>query len=457
MSQAPNHGMRPQAERRILKNKPVMIIAFLLVIGLILLLLFSSSSGGDKQASEVIRKFENAIAAEDTEALKKLLSVDDEAMEMTDERLRQLIQYAKEERDYYEATLQIMMGQQALLEEAEYVNTGLLDKMSPDQLLNSGELYLKKKKGFWSDSYTIGVRPQYLNITLENDNGTITVDGKETHEVSKGNHSVKLGPLFPGEYQVDFKTKFDYVGKEITESEPVSLLGMESETDYSKMVTGDQVRINSRLGEVQAYVNDQPTPFIQRSYMDDSSGDYFYPAFSDGSQKIYGVAKFPWGESKSEPVVIDDLSDNYDITPPLQEQTRKEVLDFVTLFLETRAEAYGSKDISELEKLYPNFEGDLLQMVEADREDMYYPWGSDNTLQSVKLQEFRFTGSEDPADHVAVFYDREKKHFFVQVTGIHAFYALTISDGDVDDIDNDELLNLNLVYTDGKWTVSKIF
>ncbi|MFD0871734.1 MULTISPECIES: TcaA second domain-containing protein [Paenibacillus] len=144
-----------------MKNKPVMIIAFLLVIGLILLLLFSSSSGGDKQASEVIRKFENAIAAEDTEALKKLLSVDDEAMEMTDERLRQLIQYAKEERDYYEATLQIMMGQQALLEEAEYVNTGLLDKMSPDQLLNSGELYLKKKKGFWSDSYTIGVRPQY--------------------------------------------------------------------------------------------------------------------------------------------------------------------------------------------------------------------------------------------------------------------------------------------------------
>src|SRR5690606_15978193 len=125
------------------------------------------------------------------------------------------------------------------LEEAEYVNTGLLDKMSPDQLLNSGELYLKKKKGFWSDSYTIGVRPQYLNITLENDNGTITVDGKETHEVSKGNHSVKLGPLFPGEYQVDFKTKFDYVGKEITESEPVSLLGMESETDYSKLVTGD--------------------------------------------------------------------------------------------------------------------------------------------------------------------------------------------------------------------------
>ena len=454
MSQATNPGMSPQTKGRIVKKKPAMIIAIIAVC-LILAFMLSSSSAGDKQASEVIRKFENAIATEDTKALKKLLSVDDEAMEMTDDRLHKLIQYAKKEPDYYEETLQIMIGQQALLEEAEHVNTGLLDTMSPDQLLKSGELYLKKKKGFLSDTFTIGVRPQYLNVTLENDNGTITVDGKEAGSVTKGNHSVKLGPLFPGEYQVEFKTKFDYAGKEITESETVSLFGMESETDYSRFVTGDQVRINSRLGEVQAYVNDQPTPFIDRSHIEDASGDYFYPALSDGSQKIYGVAKFPWGESKSEPVMIDDLSAEYDITPPLQEQTRKEVLDFVKLFLETRAKAYASKDVSALEKMYPHHEGDLLEEVQDSLDNLYFSGLSETTLKAVELREMSISG--DPTEEIEVYYDTEKGHYFVQVTDVLADHTLTLSDGDVDDFDNTQLLNFSLIYTDGKWAVSEIF
>jgi len=91
----------------------------------------------------------------------------------------------KEEPDYLEETLQIMTGQQALLEEEEYVNTGMLDTIAPEELLASGELYLKKESRFLSDTFTIGVRPQYVNITLENNNGTISVDGKEVLKVTK--------------------------------------------------------------------------------------------------------------------------------------------------------------------------------------------------------------------------------------------------------------------------------
>jgi len=136
---------------------------------------------------------------------------------------------------------------------------------------------------------------------------------------------VKVGPLFPGEYQVDFTTAFDYAKQEIKQSETVSLFGLESETDYTEFVTGDQVKITSDLGEVQVYVNDQPTSFVWRSYMDaEESSDYFYPAFSDGSQQIQGIAKFPWGESKSEAVSIQDLSAEYDISPKLQDETKQE-------------------------------------------------------------------------------------------------------------------------------------
>ncbi|MEC0202787.1 hypothetical protein P4H39_09120 [Paenibacillus lautus] len=458
MSQPSNNGPSTQPMGPRFKNKPVLIIAAVIVIAVVLILVFPAGSKGDKQASETIRKFQNAVAAEDTQALKKLLSVDDEAMEATEDRLYRLIQHMKEEPEYYEETLQIIAGQQALLEEADYVNTGLLDSMSPEELLNAGELYLKKESGFLSETFKIGVRPQYLNITLENDNGTIKVDGKEILKVAKDNQSSKMGPLFPGDYQVDLTTMFEYADKEITESETVSLFGLESETDYSRYVTGEQVKINSDLGEVQVYLNDKPTPFIQRSYMDteQESSDYFYPAFDDGSQKIYGVAKFPWGEAKSEPVIIEDLSSDYDITPKLLEETAHEVIDFVRQFLDSRAKAYGSKDVSELEKIYPHHEGDLLQGVLDGLGSLYYSGAySERTLKEVEFKDIWI--SDDPLEDIKVYYDIELDQYVIQVTGIVAEYILTLSDGEIDDIDNTQLMNLSIGYEDGAWTVLKVF
>lgn len=424
-----------------------------------MIIVLSLGSKGDKQASEVIRKFQNAIAAEDTQALQKLLSVDDQVMKVTEDRLRRLIQFAKEDSDYYEETLQIFTAQQALLEEAEYVNTGMLDRLSPDEVLSAGELYLKKESGFLGDSFKIGVRPQYLKITLENDNGTIVVDGAEILKVSKDNHSTKVGPLFPGEYQVEFKTIFDYAKRDVTKSETVSLFGLESDTEYSDYVIGESVKIYSDLMEVQVYLNDQPTPFFQKSYMDrEESSDYFYPAFNDGSQKIQGVAKFPWGESRSEAVTIEDLSADYNITPKLQDKTVQEVLDFVRLFLKTQAEAYGSKDVSELEKLYPHHEGDLLEEVQDGLGSLYYPGISERTLKKVEFKNMNYdTSTDDLMRHVKVYYDSELKQYVVQVTGIDSEYILTLSDGYVDDNYNNQLLNLRLIYTDGAWTVLNKF
>jgi uncharacterized membrane protein YvbJ len=68
---------------------------------------------------------------------------------------------------------------------------------------------LKKESGIFSDSYVIGVRPQYLDITMENDNGIVKVNDEELMTVSKDNHTAKAGPLFPGEYPVSLVTHFD--------------------------------------------------------------------------------------------------------------------------------------------------------------------------------------------------------------------------------------------------------
>lgn len=434
------------------RQKPLIAVIVVLAVAVLVIVLFVSSSGTTSE--EVLRKFENAIAAEDVDALTELISVDDPQMEVKPEYLGQLIKYAKEHPKYLNQTFEIMIAQQALHENAEYINTGLLDKHSPAEVLGAGEFYLKKESGLFSDSYSVGVRPQYLGITLDNDNGIVTVNNQEIMKVSKDNHSAKLGPLFPGEYDVNLVTHFDYVNQDITRNETVSLFGFEPVTEKSFFITGDQVKIASSLDGVEVYVNDKPTPFV----LGDDESEYFYPAFSDGSQTIQGVAKFPWGESRSEAVSITNLSDSYNLTPPLLDQTKEEVLAFVRQFLETRAKSYETKDITALQKMYhSSYGGDILQETQKKLGALHHFASiSDYTLKAVTLKEASFGYREDPLEHVSVSYDADSKQFVVKIDNMYTLYALTMSDGRVDDTANQQMLDIYVTYENGNWVVLRV-
>ncbi|MDF2684207.1 MAG: rane protein-like protein [Brevibacillus sp.] len=434
------------------RQKPLITVIVVLAVAALVIALFTSSNGSTSE--EVLRKFQNAVAAEDVDALKELISVDDQQMEVKTEYLGQFIKYAKEHPKYLNQTMEIMIAQQALHENAENINTGLLDQHSPAEVLGAGEFYLKKESGLFSDSYAIGVRPQYLEITLENDNGIVKVNTKEIMKASKDNHTAKLGPLFPGEYDVSLVTHFDYANQDITQNETVSLFGFEPVTEGSYFITGDQVQITSSLDGVEVYVNDKPTPFV----LGDEDSEYFYPAFSNGSQTIQGVAKFPWGESRSEAVSITNLSDSYSLTPPLLDQTKQEVLAFVRQFLETRAKSYEAKDISALQKMYhSSYGGDILQETQKKLGALHHFASiSDYTLKAVTLKEASFGYREDPLEHVSVSYDHESKRFVVEIDNMYTLYALTMSDGRVDDTANQQMLDIHVTYENGKWVVLRI-
>lgn len=369
-------------------------------------------------------------------------------MEMTDEHILQLIRHAKEDPEYYTQTLQILEGQRALLEGDEYVNTGLLDHMSAAELLSIGEFYLKEEPGFPSNTYSIGVRPQYLEITMENDNGTVYINDEAFMQVSNAEQTKTAGPLFLGEYDIRFTTTFDYANQEVTETETVSLFGVEPTTQLTKRVTGDHVELKSGLQEVQIYVNDQPTPF---TITDGNVTTSFYPAVADGSQTVYGVAAFPWGEAKSEPVTITDLEQTYDVTPQLSIETKDEILAFAQSFLEARARAYGSKDTSEVEKLYPYHDGDLLQRIEYELGDLYFAGARDTTLDSVKLLRIEF--NTDKYDQIKVSFNKELNTYMVRVNFMKPYYELHLSDGRVSDRNNSEIMDLWIIYEHGQWVV----
>jgi len=107
--------------------------------------------------------------------------------------------------------------------------------------------------------------------------------------------------------------------------------------------------------------------------------------------------------------------------------------------------------------MYPHLEGDLLQYVQDNLGHLYYAGSSGNTLKAVKLKDIRYSGADDPLEHVNVYYDLELDQYIIQVTDILAEYTLTISDGGIDDNYNDHLVNVSLAYEDGAWTVLNTF
>jgi uncharacterized membrane protein YvbJ len=177
----------------------ILSVAGIFTIVILMVIFFAPPS--ESEASKTINSFHNAIIKEDIDTLKNIISVDDDAMELKEKYLQQLIKFSKENTKYLDKTIQIMQSQKALYEDEE-TDVGLLQQHSKENILNSGEFYLKKVSGLLSDSYVIGVRPQYLEIYMQNDNGIIKVDNKAVLKVSKTKNNTRIGPLFPGEYQV---------------------------------------------------------------------------------------------------------------------------------------------------------------------------------------------------------------------------------------------------------------
>lgn len=464
----PSHSISGQNNGTIFNNitqtfKKRPLFSILAVVGIFVMSIFMVSfltSSGESNADEAIRKFENAIATENVSELKELISVDDSDMEIQDEYLTQFIRYVKDNPKYLQEILRVMYAQKALYENEAHSNPDLF-KSSPNEILQSGEYYLKHKKGFFSDSYSIGVRPKYLNIILLNQNGVIKVDGKEVLKISKGKNSIKLGPLFPGEYQVQYEVYFDYANKTITEDESVNLFGNESVTEVSKYVTGETVPIRSALKGVQVYLNDKPTPIMLPNQPRISSveRDYFFPAVKekDGTQTIQGVVKFPWGESRSEKFVVGDKDGVLNLEPPLTEEAKTGAESVIRPFLESRLHAWVNKDINQAKNIMPVAKEQLSKQIEKQ---MFEKFASNHKgIQSIKLTDYTLDdywanwGINTHGQYNVEHSEKSKTYVIQMYVKVH--YELLGNDGYQSN--GEEKLDLWVTYDNGEWKVAEYY
>ncbi|MBA4494937.1 hypothetical protein ACFO25_01665 [Paenactinomyces guangxiensis] len=252
-----------------------------------------------------------------------------------------------------------MNAQKSLYEGQDVYGSQTLRQRSNQDIMSSGEFYLKKDEGIFSDSYIIGVRPQYLEITFKSNQGLIKVDGKEVWKVNKNQNKKKIGPLFPGNHKVYVESYFSYANMTLKEEHQENLLGLSQTTEARYELTGSGIKATSKHAGVQVYMNNQKTPFIIYVGNGDTT---VYPVKYDGSQTIYGVAKYPWGESKkSKSIRIDDASKEYDVTPPLfpSAKAKESFMDVLKAFGEDRAKVLTTKNPGHYRNIHPKHRGNM--------------------------------------------------------------------------------------------------
>ncbi|MBA4495567.1 hypothetical protein ACFO25_15460 [Paenactinomyces guangxiensis] len=313
------------------------------VIGIFIIIILMITFFYPKQeteATKLIKEFEGAILKEDVDAIEDMISPDDSDMELEEEYLHQLCDYAKGNPEFLSQTFDIMNAQKALYEDEKNpeIDSYLLRQSSNEEIMSSGIFYLKQEWGLFSDSYTIGVRPQYIQLTSNNPDAVIEVDGEVVLKTKKAN-STKVGPLFPGIHKIHGERYFHYTDTTETYDTAVNLFDFESVTPVEINITGTVVKAESDLAGVQVLLNGKPTPFaVKKDKME------VYPVRLDGSQKIQGSFQLPWGGVlKSEELVIEAEYDLYDITPDLWEE--KKVVQLMNTFIEDFNKALNEEEV----------------------------------------------------------------------------------------------------------------
>jgi uncharacterized membrane protein YvbJ len=322
----------------VLRYKKWLLIAVAVVA--VLVGIIGMSSQDDPKA--LIDQFQQAVANGDVNELESLVVSDD--VDLNEKYLQQFINYAQNHADYFQATMQILRWQLASYNPT--ADTGMeygTDAFpSIAELKNMGDFYLRKNEHWLlPDTYEIVVRPYYLNLKTNEPGAVLKVDGKEVLKTTNDKLTYRMGPLMPGVYDISAEKKFPYAN--LHTEQKMELFGSDNHN-----VTGDltleefDVGIQSSFPDTQVYINGKPTGKTVAQM------NKFGPVSKDGSVKISGWYRFPWGPAQSEAIPVDENTDSVDITPNpfLQKQYQQMLTDVINQFAKQKILAKVKRNTS---------------------------------------------------------------------------------------------------------------
>ncbi|WP_317310138.1 hypothetical protein [Clostridium thermobutyricum] len=188
-------------DKSFIKNKPLSKKVIGAIAGVLLLVLVCGFTLFKTDSPEkVVEKFYNGISEENVKDLKKILSAEDENLELNDDNIKILIDSYKNNLADLNLTVEELNSQAVKI------------KFNPIDFGSSiyNEVNLVKKKSGLREKYYINISSRYITFgeKLDGADYIIKYNG-ETIETKTD--SDKIGPLVPGSYEIEGKLKNDYV------------------------------------------------------------------------------------------------------------------------------------------------------------------------------------------------------------------------------------------------------
>ncbi|WP_221568715.1 hypothetical protein [Alkalihalobacillus sp. TS-13] len=361
------------------KAKNNKIITAIIGVMAIFLIFISIGMASRSSTEEVVNNFETALLKGDIDTLQKLVEPEDKDMEITDDHLQQLVSYTKDESEYLKAHIFLLKAQAAINEKngSTMVQNPLFNEYTEGEIKNLGDFYLKKSEGLFS-SYKVYARPYYLEVSTNEPDAVIKLKGYDDFKTKEGSLAKTYGPLMPGTYTITGSKKYKYAN--VTAKEEINLFNDDERKDSVELnLTGEKITVESSVENVEVFLNGKSTGEKASVYKvvngflgsekKNEEEKQFGPLSTDGSIKIHGEVKYPWGTSKSEPQNVEKDTESIDVTPSpfVTKESRDNVMQTINDYARQRIQALVQQKPSIITTASDNIVKQFTEDIENDK------------------------------------------------------------------------------------------
>lgn len=293
-SRSENQPKPPKNKRKRILPTIIAIIIFLCIASYFIINTYVLSP------ETVANQFMDGVEEKDTSKVQDLINDARPSFNASKEEVDVFLEYLNDE-------------PQVLSEVSAQLNTAIDNPTEAAGQLNDESLVTIQKSGkkwLLFDHYAIEVVPMYLEVNLPEDieeDMKLFINDKE--EPIKNKNTVNVGPTLPGIHQVSTEIDGEY-GK-VTNEKIVdfSETGTEAEMEFDFQYE-NYVSIYSDHDDATIYVNDKDSKQNVEDVFDTGLG----PLPKDGSIELHAEKKFSKETKKSDPVTIDQDTQEADLT-----------------------------------------------------------------------------------------------------------------------------------------------
>jgi len=294
----------------------------------------------------LIDKLQTALNKNDSQAIAKLLSSDDEKLKIDKNSVQGLMNYYKKHPDEVHNLIQSLKSKE---------NSGY-----------KGDEFISLKKDgkiLFYDKYVLNIEPVYLDIQTNYKNTEIYVDGKDIGKTKKEDEEKTYGPFVPGIHSLEAKLKTSFVDLHKKDSYTLGDEGTKENIDLE--LDGEDVTIDlpteeGSISKAELYIDGKDTGL---NLVDNNT---FGPVLTDGSMKYSIEVELPFGKIRTDEQPIDD----YELTANLVTNELKQTfMDTSVSVAKEWMEAYTTGDMSKLTSATDNYKALIKDRYDFDKSE----------------------------------------------------------------------------------------